>query len=63
MHKPDLKPMNKITVKCFVAAFMGILAGNSNVSAAGMTLNADDGIALANGPIVWKNIRRRCQIR
>lgn len=32
--------MNKITVKCFVAAFMGILAGNSNVSAAGMTLNA-----------------------
>ena len=29
---------------------MGILAGNSNVSAAGMTLNADDGIALANGP-------------
>ena len=42
--------MNKITVKCFVAAFMGILAGNSNVSAAGMTLNADDGIALANGP-------------
>lgn len=47
--------MNKITVKCFVAAFMGILAGNSNVSAAGMTLNADDGIALANGPaiLIW----------